>query len=170
MHVNVEFKNLNWPKANQSVMTKCSQGVELEQSRTNPVSCRVKDFNLEPSALITRAHKINAVISVSRDVCFPKEIHTQHTPSSIRLQEFCVSFHVIFHLKRTPDILYCTVLFFFPPTLPPSVILRDVIGWQRGLLSTSLAVVYFSFVFLINFSLCRKAICVLFVSGSVVGE
>ena len=70
---------------------------------------------------------------MSRDVCFPKPIHTQHTPSSIRLREFCVSFHVIFHLKRTPDILYCTVLFFFPPTLPPSVILRDVIGWQRGL-------------------------------------
>ena len=70
---------------------------------------------------------------MSRDVCFPKPIHTQHTPSSIRLREFCVSFHVIFYLKRTPDILYCTVLFFFPPTLPPSVILRDVIGWQRGL-------------------------------------
>ena len=67
---------------------------------------------------------------MSREVCFPKPIHTQHTP---RLQEFCVSFHVIFHLKRTPGILSCTVLFFFPPTLPLSVILRDVIGWQRGL-------------------------------------
>ena len=35
------------------------------------------------------------------------------------------------------------------------MILRDVIGWQRGLLSTSLAVVYFSFVFL------KKLFCVL---------
>ena len=107
---------------------------------------------------------------MSRDVCFPKAIHTQHTPSSIRLQEFCVSFHVIFHLKRTPDILYCTVLFFFPPTLPPWVILRNVIGWQRGLFGISLAVVYFSFVFLINFSQYQKVNCVLFVSGGIVGE
>ena len=50
------------------------------------------------------------------------------------------------------------------------MILFDVIGWQRGLLGISLAVVYFLFVSLINFSPCQKANCVLFVSGGVVGE
>ena len=34
----------------------------------------------------------------------------------------------------TPEMLYCIVLFFFPPSLPPWVILRYVIGLQRGLL------------------------------------
>ena len=47
---------------------------------------------------------------------------------------------------------FCTVLFFFPPTLPPWVILCDVIGWQRGLLGISLAFAYCWFVFLINFT------------------
>ena len=41
---------------------------------------------------------------------------------------------------------------------------------MRGLLGISLAVVYFLFVYLINFSPCQKANCVLFVSGGVVGE
>ena len=50
------------------------------------------------------------------------------------------------------------------------MILFDVIGWQRGLLGISLAVVYFLFVSLINFPPCQKANCVLFVSGGVVGE
>ena len=50
------------------------------------------------------------------------------------------------------------------------MILFDVIGWQRGLLGISLAVVYFLLVSLINFSPCQKANCVLFVSGGVVGE
>ena len=50
------------------------------------------------------------------------------------------------------------------------MILRNVIGWQKGLFGISLAVVYFSFVFLINFSQYQKVNCVLFVSGSIVGE
>ena len=61
---------------------------------------------------------------------------------------------------------FCTVLFFFPPTLPPWVILCDVIGWQRGLLGISLAFAYCWFVFLINFT----HNCVLFVSGGLVEE
>ena len=44
------------------------------------------------------------------------------------------------------------------------------VWWQRGLIGISLAVVYFLFVSLINFSPCQKANCVLFVSGGVVGE
>lgn len=51
--------------------------------------------------------------------------------------------------------------FFFPPTHP---------GWQRALLGISLAVAYLLFASLVNFSPCQKAICVLFVSGGVVGE
>ena len=70
----------------------------------------------------------------------------------------------------SPEMLYCTVLFFFPPSLPPWVILRYVIGWQRGLLGISLNVVYFSFVFLTNFSVCQKANCYLFVSGVQLGN
>ena len=50
------------------------------------------------------------------------------------------------------------------------MILRNVIGWQRGLFGISLAVVYFSFVFLINFSQYQKVNCFLFVSGGIVGE
>ena len=50
---------------------------------------------------------------------------------------------------------------FFLPTHPPWVILFNVIGWQRSLLGMSLAVVYFLFVSLINFSPCQKANCVL---------
>ena len=45
---------------------------------------------------------------------------------------------------------------FHPPTLPPRVILCDVIECQRSLLGISLAFVYCWFVFLINFSLCQK--------------
>ena len=65
---------------------------------------------------------------------------------------------------------FCTVSFFFPPSLPSWVILCDVTGWQRGLLGISLAFVYCWFAFLINFSLCPKANCVLSVSGGVDGE
>ena len=64
----------------------------------------------------------------------------------------------------------CTVSFFFPPTLPPWVLLCDVIGWQRGLLGISLAFVYCCFIFLINFSLSQKVNCVLFLSEGIVGE
>ena len=65
---------------------------------------------------------------------------------------------------------FCTVSFFFPPSLPSWVILCDVTEWQRGLLGISLAFVYCLFVFVINLSLCPKANCVLFVSGGVDGE
>ena len=63
-----------------------------------------------------------------------------------------------------------TVSFFFSPTLPPWVLLCDVIGWQRGLLGISLAFVYCWFAFVINFSLCQKVNCVLFVIEGIVGE
>ena len=46
----------------------------------------------------------------------------------------------------------CIVSFFFPPR----VILCDVIECQRSLLGISLAFVHCWFVFLINFSLCKK--------------
>ena len=65
---------------------------------------------------------------------------------------------------------FCTVSFFFPPTLPPWVLFCDVIGWQRGLLGISLAFVYCWFIFLINFSLSQKVNCVLFLSEGIVGE
>ena len=61
---------------------------------------------------------------------------------------------------------FSAVSFFFPSW----VILCDVIGWQRGLLSISLAFVYCWFVFLTTVSLCPKMNCVLSVSGGVVGE
>ena len=55
-----------------------------------------------------------------------------------------------------------------PPPHPPCVVLFYVVGRQRGLLGISLAVVYFSFVSLINFSPCQKPNCVLFVLRGVV--
>ena len=58
-----------------------------------------------------------------------KRLTAQQRPFSIRLLEFRVSFRVSFHFERTPELLYGTVSFFFPPTLPPWVILRDVIEW-----------------------------------------
>ena len=92
-----------------------------------------------------------------------KGLTVQHTHSSTRQEEFRVSFHISFHFECTPEIV--------SPTLLPWMILCDVIiGWQRGLLSISLAFVYCWFVFLINFSLCQRANCVLFVSEGVVGE
>ena len=79
-------------------------------------------------------------------------------------------FHLESVLPRAYTIVLHRTVSFLLPTHPPWVILFDVIGWQRGLLDISLAVVYFLFVSLINFSPCQKANCVLFVSGSVVGE
>ena len=61
---------------------------------------------------------------------------------------------------------FCAVSFFFPSW----VILCDVIEWQRGLLSISLAFVYCWFVFSTTVSLCPKVNCVLSVSGGVIGE
>lgn len=50
------------------------------------------------------------------------------------------------------------------------MILPDVMGWQGGLLTMSLAVVYFSVVFLINLiSVPKIELCFIFVGG-VVGE
>ena len=43
-----------------------------------------------------------------------KGLIAQHTSSSIRLQEFRVSFRVTLYFGRTPEILYCTVSIFFP--------------------------------------------------------
>ena len=65
----------------------------------------------------------------------------------------------------TPEMLYCIVLFFFPPSLPPWVILRYVIGLQRGLLGISLNVVYFSFVFLINFCVPKSELLFICIRG-----
>ena len=46
------------------------------------------------------------------------------------------------------------------------MILRDVMGWQGGLLTMSLAVVYFSVVFLINLiSVPKIELCFIFVGG-----
>ena len=64
----------------------------------------------------------------------------------------------------------CTVSFSFHPPSYPGWFCVMSLGWQRGLLSISLAFVYCWFLFLINFSLCQKANCVLFVSEGVVGE
>ena len=80
----------------------------------------------------------------------------------------------MFHFESVLPRAYTRVLHrtvsFLLPTHPPWVILFNVTGWQKGLLGISLAVVYFLFVFLINFSPSQRANCVLFVSGSVVGK
>ena len=79
----------------------------------------------------------------------------QHTPSSTKHEEFCVSLRVSFHFERLPEIVYC---FVFLSTHPPShhggfCVMSEC---QRSLLDISLAFVYCWFVFLINFSLCQK--------------
>ena len=98
-----------------------------------------------------------------------KGLIVQHTHSSTRQEEFRVSFRISFHpWVHTRD----CVLFrfsFHPPSYPGWFCVMSL-GWQRGLVSISLAFVYCWFVFLINFSLRQKANCVLFVSEGVVGE
>ena len=61
---------------------------------------------------------------------------------------------------------FCAVSFFFPSW----VILCDVIEWQRGLLSISLAFVYCWFVFLTTVSLCPKSNCVYLCQGAYLGN
>ena len=61
--------------------------------------------------------------------------------------------------------------FIFLPTHPPTLVnFVWCHKWQRGLSGISWAVFYFLFIFLIIFSLCWKANCVLFVSGGIVRE
>ena len=123
---------------------------------------------------------LNKLLSVpKRELCFVcvRGVDGEFTPlgqarDKLRKTRCLVSGHrsFVFHFVTvftwSVHQRFCAVSFFFPSW----VILCDVIEWQRGLLSISLAFVYCWFVFLTTVSLCPKSNCVYLCQGAYLGN